>query len=84
MLIIPLRLEVPDNQLQFEISFSQLLMCCGYGALGGIANDRICRAPIVEDEDDSGSVVGFIQFATAEWAVSPVLDDFIDAEWNLI
>ena len=81
---IPPRPAVTPGQNQFQIPFSRHAMCRGYGAFGGTVKNGMCGAPIVDDEDDSGGVIGFFQLATADWAFTPVLDELIDAGWSVV
>lgn len=56
------------------------------GPSGAEVCDRICGAPIVIDEDESGGVVGFFQLGErgVDWALAPCLDDMIDRGWAIV
>lgn len=80
--IPPRRSRTTNANNSLEIEYREYNITRGYGAFGGSAKDGICGAPIVEE--DSGGVIGFFQFSSPDWVFSPVLDDIIDAGWDVV
>lgn len=60
-----------------------------FGPLGGEATEGICGAPIVQEGDElyggdgGGGICGMFRFGNSLFAIAPVLDDLIDAGWEL-
>ena len=57
------------------------------GPLGGSAQDGVCGAPLVEEDAESGGVVGFYQLGgqlgSRDIAVTACLDEFVVSGWTL-
>ncbi|KAF3480580.1 uncharacterized protein GIQ15_05927 [Arthroderma uncinatum] len=68
-----------------KITYRMEKLYSSFGPLDGTLSDGICGAPIVKegDLDGPGGVCGLFRFGNKEFALSPVLDNIIDAGWAL-
>ena len=83
-----INLNVTNRTAIETVGFYTERLFCAFGPIGGDAAEGICGAPIVEEEDPAlgihgGGVYGLYRLGNLELAISPVLDDIVDAGWEL-
>ncbi|EFQ97899.1 hypothetical protein MGYG_00936 [Nannizzia gypsea CBS 118893] len=83
--ISDIHMEVTNGINIAKVYYSTEKLYSTFGPVGGQLSDGICGAPIVEERSDGsgGGVCGLFRYGNESIAVCPVLDDIIDAGWQL-
>jgi hypothetical protein len=80
-----LSMDIPPRPRPLtEITYVEMKIYRGFGAMTVVPREGICGAAIVEDDADEGEVAGFFQKGNSFYAISPCLDEFINRSWGVV